>query len=93
MAFVGMPPIGCLPAVITLYSGNAFLQRGCIEELSSVAREYNSKLQTMLDLMNQKSAHLGGKMLYIDIYGPLTNIIHKSDKYGMSNIIKAHDML
>ncbi|KAG6416634.1 hypothetical protein SASPL_124067 [Salvia splendens] len=37
IAFVGLPPIGCVPAVITLNSDNALTHRGCIQRLSAVA--------------------------------------------------------
>ncbi|KAK6123812.1 hypothetical protein DH2020_042443 [Rehmannia glutinosa] len=51
IAFVGLPPIGCVPAVITLNSDNALINRGCIERLSSVARDYNRLLQSKLTAM------------------------------------------
>lgn len=80
-----MPPIGCLPIVITLNSDNALLQRGCIEELSLVAKDYNLKLQNKLKAIHKNLAHLGGKIFYVDIYGPVTNMIRGYDKFGTSN--------
>ncbi|WJZ96458.1 hypothetical protein VitviT2T_015145 [Vitis vinifera] len=86
IAFVGMPPIGCLPMVITLNSDNAFLQRGCIEELSLVAKDYNLKLQNKLKAIHKNLAHLGGKIFYVDIYGPVTNMIRGYDKFGFEEV-------
>ncbi|KAJ9690562.1 hypothetical protein PVL29_012954 [Vitis rotundifolia] len=86
IAFVGLPPIGCLPVVITLNSDNAFLQRGCIEELSLVAKDYNSKLQNKLKAIQKNLAHLGSKIFYIDIYGPVTNMIRGYDKFGFEEV-------
>ena len=84
MAFVGLPPIGCLPIIITLNSQNAFLQRGCIDELSWVANDYNLKLQKKLKAIHSNLAHFGGRIAYIDIYGPLSNLIQDYNKFGMN---------
>lgn len=78
---VGLPPIGCLPIVITLYSNNAFYKRECIDRLSSIARDYNQKLQTQLSTMKLKSANSGKRIGYMDVYGPLEDMaFHR--KYG-----------
>ncbi|KAB1222003.1 hypothetical protein CJ030_MR2G018495 [Morella rubra] len=55
----GLGPIGCLPIVITLNSNNANLQRGCVEEYSSVARGFNLKLQQELNFMQLSLANQG----------------------------------
>ncbi|KAK1368750.1 GDSL esterase/lipase [Heracleum sosnowskyi] len=43
IVMVGLPPIGCLPVVITLNSGHIdrFLKRQCIPRLSEVAQGFN----------------------------------------------------
>ncbi|WMV49112.1 hypothetical protein MTR67_042497 [Solanum verrucosum] len=81
IGMVGLPPMGCLPIVITLNSDNAFSKRNCIEFYSSIARDYNSKLQNKLNDMQIKFANLGSRFAYLDIYGPLMDMIvgHKYD--------------
>jgi hypothetical protein len=80
---VGLPPMGCLPVVVTLYSNrSATLQRGCVEQYSSIARDYNLMLQNELKLMQPSLANNGAKVYYIDIYGPLIDMIHDKAKFG-----------
>ncbi|XP_060202599.1 GDSL esterase/lipase At5g45960-like [Lycium barbarum] len=78
---VGLPPMGCLPVVITLHSDDAFSKRGCADFFSSIARDYNSKLQNHLNTMQTRFANLGSRIAYMDIYGPLMDTIlgHKYD--------------
>ncbi|XP_070011657.1 GDSL esterase/lipase At5g45960-like isoform X2 [Nicotiana sylvestris] len=72
---VGLPPMGCLPVVITLHSDNAFTKRDCADFFSSIAGDYNSKLQNQLNDMQFKFAKLGSRIAYMDIYGPLVDMI------------------
>ncbi|KAH9748915.1 GDSL esterase/lipase [Citrus sinensis] len=75
IAVSGLPPMGCLPAVITLNSYNALLQRGCIEKYSFVARQFNLMLQNEVNSMHFGTAHLGAKIYFVDIYAPLADMI------------------
>ncbi|CAN4087192.1 unnamed protein product [Withania somnifera] len=81
IGMVGLPPMGCLPIVITLHSDNAFSKRDCIDFYSSIARDYNSKLQKKLNNMQIRSPKLVSRIAYMDIYGPLMDMIlgHKYD--------------
>ncbi|KAM3343584.1 hypothetical protein P3S68_025673 [Capsicum galapagoense] len=81
IGMVGLPPMGCLPIVITLHSDNAFSKRDCIDFYSSIARDYNSKLQNKLNVMQIGFAKLGSRIAYMDIYGPLMDMI-LGYKYG-----------
>ncbi|KAK4345053.1 hypothetical protein RND71_035229 [Anisodus tanguticus] len=78
---VGLPPMGCLPMVITLHSDDAFTKRDCIDFFSSIARDYNSKLQSKLNATQIRFANLGSRIAYMDIYGPVVDMIlgHKYD--------------
>lgn len=78
----GLPPMGCLPAVITLYSDNSNKQRGCVDMYSSVARQYNSMLQNEVNFMNLDFQAHGAKIYFIDIYGPLNDMILSPAKLG-----------
>ncbi|OMO65239.1 Lipase, GDSL [Corchorus olitorius] len=81
IAVTGLPPMGCLPAVITLNSENAVLDRGCIQKFNQVAIEYNQVLQNELNSMRRRLAHLGAKIDYIDIYTPLADMIQGHGKH------------
>lgn len=77
----GLPPMGCLPIVITLFSEDAVLDRGCIDYFSSVGRTYNSMLQSGLNIMQFNNAHQGGRITYFDTYSPLYDVV-AGHKYG-----------
>nr|GMD03041.1 GDSL esterase/lipase At5g45960-like [Ipomoea batatas] len=79
---VGLPPMGCLPVVITLHSNNAFTERGCIDLFSATARDYNSQLQGLLAAMQLKLAAQGARIAYQDIYAPLMDMMTQGNKYG-----------
>ncbi|KAF7811426.1 GDSL esterase/lipase [Senna tora] len=84
IAVTGLPPIGCLPVVITLYSDERFGKRGCIDKYSSIARDYNQMLQNELNLMQLQlnSSNPSSKVYYIDIYQPLSDMVQDPQKYG-----------
>ncbi|KAI4374142.1 hypothetical protein MLD38_012171 [Melastoma candidum] len=82
IAMVGLPPMGCLPIMITLNSDHAATQRDCMDQFSSVAREYNSLLEAELRSIQVDLAAHGAKIYYADIYGPLFDMIRRSDVYG-----------
>lgn len=84
IAMAGLPPLGCLPIVITLNSNDVFSKRNCIDSFNSIARDYNSKLQNKLN--DIKFANLGSRFAYLDIYGPLMDMI-VGHKYGESILI------
>ncbi|XP_019097857.1 PREDICTED: GDSL esterase/lipase At5g45960-like isoform X2 [Camelina sativa] len=81
---VGLPPIGCLPIVITLFSGEALTNRRCIDRFSAVATNYNYLLQKELGLMQMSLA--GSKILYLDVYNSLYEIIHDNHKFGFEEV-------
>ncbi|CAE6216688.1 unnamed protein product [Arabidopsis arenosa] len=73
----GIPPIGCLPIVITLFSGEALTNRRCIDRFATVATNYNFLLQKQLGLMQMNLAHLGSKIFYLDVYNPVYEGLRK----------------
>lgn len=85
IVIVGLPPIGCVPAVITLNSDNALTHRGCIQWLCTVAQDYNRMLQTTLADMQQTS-HAGARLAYIDIYKPLDDIVKNPRQFGFEKV-------
>ncbi|KAK6154756.1 hypothetical protein DH2020_009004 [Rehmannia glutinosa] len=82
IAVVGLPPIGCIPLVITFTSGDAWGRRPCTDALSSVALDYNQKLQNMLTDMQNSSSPI----IYADIYKPLNDMIQKPSQFGFENV-------
>ena len=82
IAVAGLPPMGCLPVVITLNSPNVFQSRGCIEKYSSAARDYNKILQNELRFMQSSLAIFGARIAYVDIYGAVMELIREHRKFG-----------
>ncbi|KAL6562094.1 hypothetical protein OROGR_003101 [Orobanche gracilis] len=82
IGFVGLPPIRCLPAIITLNSGNVVSRRGCIEWMSTVARKYNSFLQNILWAMQ----HQGVNIKYLDVYKTVDDMIKNPQQFGFEKV-------
>ncbi|KAL9321155.1 hypothetical protein ACSQ67_012994 [Phaseolus vulgaris] len=88
IAVTGIPPMGCLPLMITMNSPNALFQRHCIDEYSSVARDYNLLLQHELQKMQ---LHLNfsaskAKIYYVDIYKPIADMIQSRKIFGFDEV-------
>ncbi|KAL2494942.1 GDSL esterase/lipase [Forsythia ovata] len=77
IGLVGLPPMGCLPAVITLTS--PFSPRQCNESLSQIAIDFNQKLQSELKAMQTDQ---GPTIVYFDIYQPLIDILQNPSQFG-----------
>ncbi|MED6106382.1 hypothetical protein PIB30_004155 [Stylosanthes scabra] len=71
------PPIGCVPSQRTLGGG---LERECAEDYNYAAKMFNSKLSKELDSLHQNSPN--SRIVYIDVYNPLLDIILNYQKYG-----------
>ncbi|KAL1198536.1 GDSL esterase/lipase [Cardamine amara subsp. amara] len=80
----GLPPIGCLPGQVTLGSfitPRNLGHRICTEHQNTDSRLYNQKLQKLTNRLSQKLR--GSKVLYLDIYSPLIDMIKHPLKYGL----------
>ncbi|KAL4281154.1 hypothetical protein GQ457_03G036560 [Hibiscus cannabinus] len=86
IAVTGLPPMGCLPVVITLNSESAILERGCIEKFSRAGMEYNQMLQNELNSMQGRLAHLGAIITYIDIFTPLVDMVQGLGKHDFDEV-------
>uniref|UniRef100_A0A7N0UQA2 GDSL esterase/lipase n=1 Tax=Kalanchoe fedtschenkoi TaxID=63787 RepID=A0A7N0UQA2_KALFE len=85
---VGLPPLGCLPFVITLFSKDhhLFAAQECIDSLSLVAKTYNDMLRNRL---NSKRYQLEGiKVAYADIYNPAYSIVQNPKKFGFQEVFE-----
>ncbi|KAK3165843.1 hypothetical protein QOZ80_1AG0038460 [Eleusine coracana subsp. coracana] len=78
-SLASLPPFGCTPIEITLSKDP---DRACVDEQNWDAQVYNSKLRKLLPTL-QGSLH-GSKIVYIDAYKALTEIIEDHTKYGFT---------
>ncbi|XP_016514818.1 GDSL esterase/lipase At1g58430-like [Nicotiana tabacum] len=79
----GLSPIGCLPIQMTAKSP---LHRICLEKENSDSQFYNQKLEKLLP--NLQSQLPGSKILYADIYTPISDLINNPQEYGFEEIKK-----
>lgn len=77
----GAAPIGCLPSQRTLAGGEL---RVCSEIYNLAAQLMNSKLSSAITSYNNSLNDPKARIVYIDIYNSLLNIILNHDKYGFS---------
>jgi len=80
IAVFGHPPIGCLPSQRTLAGGEL---RQCAENYNQAAQLYNSKLSSALSSLNSSLHDAKARVLYVDAYTPLLDLIQNHDKYGI----------
>ncbi|WCJ35067.1 GDSL-like Lipase/Acylhydrolase superfamily protein [Euphorbia peplus] len=71
------PPIGCVPSQRTLGGG---LQRDCAENYNEAATLFNSKLSSNLNSLHNSLPN--SRLVYIDIYNPLLNLIQNPHQFG-----------
>ncbi|PON93932.1 Lipase [Trema orientale] len=79
----GTPPIGCVPSQRTLGGG---LFRVCAEEYNEAAILFNSKISATLDSLKSKLPN--SRLVYVDIYNPLLELILNPQKYGFDQVDK-----
>lgn len=71
------PPLGCLPSQRTLAGG---LERKIVVNINDAAKLFNNKLSKELDSLNHNFQD--SRIVYIDVYNPLFDIIINYKKYG-----------
>ncbi|KHN38683.1 GDSL esterase/lipase [Glycine soja] len=79
-----LPPIGCLPAVITLFGAHI---NECVTSLNSDAINFNEKLNTTSQ--NLKNMLPGLNLVVFDIYQPLYDLATKPSENGFFEARKA----
>ncbi|KAL4591645.1 hypothetical protein LXL04_004615 [Taraxacum kok-saghyz] len=79
-----IPPIGCLPASITIFGKD---KNECVTKMNLVAQYFNKKLNATT--INLKAMLPGLKLVVLDIYEPLYNMIHKPSDFGFFEARKA----
>lgn len=78
IAVFSAPPIGCLPSQRTLAGG---LHRMCVERYNQAAQVYNSKLSLELETLGNTLPQ--SRIVYIDIYSPLLDLIQNPQNYDL----------
>ncbi|KAI3697905.1 hypothetical protein L6452_31008 [Arctium lappa] len=68
---VGAPPVGCLPAIITLNSKDPISGRQCIQRFNSISRDYNQLLENNLKALQTSDT----RVVYADIYTPIIDMV------------------
>lgn len=75
MVVSGLPPMGCLPIqMLSRFS------RTCLTDQNTDARVYNQKLMNLLPQI--QSSLKGSRIMYADIYNPMTEMIQNPRKHG-----------
>ncbi|MQL90390.1 hypothetical protein Taro_022985 [Colocasia esculenta] len=74
---LGVPPIGCVPSQRTLHGG---ILRDCSAPLNEAALLFNKEISTELERLAPKLK--GSRLIYVDIYAPLLDIMQYPLKYG-----------
>jgi hypothetical protein len=83
---VNQPPLGCIPAMLTLYGGPKakYDKYGCLSDLNAITDAHNR-------LLNEKVVALRAKyperlILYADAHGVYTDILEHPESYSKHRI-------
>ncbi|XP_072957545.1 GDSL esterase/lipase At5g03810-like [Typha angustifolia] len=72
-----LPPMGCLPAAITLFGGGS---NDCVARLNNDAVAFNNKINAASNAIKKKHSNL--KLVVFDIYNPLLDLVKNPAKSG-----------
>ncbi|XP_058764428.1 GDSL esterase/lipase At5g22810-like [Vicia villosa] len=72
-----LPPVGCVPIIITLFDSQ---NNQCVEKLNNIAIEFNKKL--ILTSENLLKKLPGLRLVLLDIYTPLYELVTRPSHYG-----------
>ncbi|XP_065871986.1 GDSL esterase/lipase At5g22810-like [Euphorbia lathyris] len=78
-----LPPLGCLPAVITVFGEDSNL---CVEKMNKDAVSFNNKLNATSQILTKLS---GLNLIVLDIYQPLYELVTKPAEKGFAEGRKA----
>ncbi|KAK7382935.1 hypothetical protein VNO78_28599 [Psophocarpus tetragonolobus] len=77
IAVFSAPPLGCLPSQRTLAGGK---ERKIVVKINEAVQLFNTKLSKQLNSLNHNLPH--SRIVYVDVYNPLFDIIVNYKKYG-----------
>ncbi|KAL1323540.1 GDSL esterase/lipase At5g22810 [Arachis ipaensis] len=78
-----LPPMGCLPACITLFNPHS---NECVSNFNNDAINFNAKLNATSQKLRQMLPGLN--LVVLDIYQPLYDLVTKPQDYGFSEARK-----
>ncbi|XP_057469462.1 GDSL esterase/lipase EXL3-like [Actinidia eriantha] len=79
IAVFGVPSLGCLPSERTLAGGGT---RECAENYNQAGQLFNTKLSSALSSLTSSLNDPKSRLIYVDIYTPLLNLIQNPQKHG-----------
>lgn len=79
---VNLPPLGCMPALLTLYPGtkDKYNSHGCLTEINKISAEHNKLLGEGIVALRAKYPTV--KFYYGDAHGVYTDILKDPLKYS-----------
>ncbi|KAH0990634.1 hypothetical protein GBA52_002117 [Prunus armeniaca] len=80
---LNVPPIGCVPSQRTVGGG---VLRECDDKQNQASQLFNFKLSAEMDGLNKNLPN--SRVVYIDIYNPLLDLIINPTKYGFEVVNK-----
>ncbi|KAK6256903.1 hypothetical protein QUC31_000362 [Theobroma cacao] len=80
-AYLSTLPLGSLPAAGKTVVGG--LLRDCAASANQAAKMFNSKLEAELNNLNSNLT--GAKIVVIDVFNPLLNVIQNANKFGFAD--------
>uniref|UniRef100_A0A2N9E3J6 SGNH hydrolase-type esterase domain-containing protein n=1 Tax=Fagus sylvatica TaxID=28930 RepID=A0A2N9E3J6_FAGSY len=86
----GLPPIGCLPTQVTLgriIPSFYLFEHICVDQQNIDSQLYNDKLQALTSRL--QAEYNGTRVLYVDIYNPLMDMIKNPRHYGFEHALEA----
>ncbi|KAK1312877.1 GDSL esterase/lipase APG [Acorus calamus] len=72
-----LPPLGCVPAVITLFGEGS---NSCVSRLNTDAQGFNKKLKAAAAQLSKELS--GIKLVIFDIYAPFLDLVNHPSNYG-----------
>ncbi|XP_050888330.1 GDSL esterase/lipase EXL1 isoform X5 [Lathyrus oleraceus] len=72
-----VPPMGCVPFQRTMAGG---IERNCVEQYNDASVFFNNKLSLGIDSFNKNFPN--SRVVYMDVYNPLLDIILNNQQYG-----------
>lgn len=74
-----LPPLGCLPATITLFG---FHENGCVSRINNDAQGFNKKINSATTQLQKQLPGL--KIVVFDIFKPLYDLVRSPSSHGFA---------
>ncbi|KAG0601664.1 hypothetical protein M758_11G130200 [Ceratodon purpureus] len=90
MLVVNLPPLGCIPALLTLYSGatgNQYDEYGCLKELNLITATHNEVLSD--EVIKLRAKYPKVYFYYGNVHDVYTDILKAPSKYNVTHPLKA----